>query len=148
MKLPLPKLWRLRDIDRRLCLSDPRMAVMFALFARLNAGEAITSREQARKRATRLHRVLVALVMAAAGLTAAARCLFRRVVTRRQDAPIQRVQLFADIPEAEERSFCYLISAEDARRLIAYTAFQRRRAGTSQRSMQSSSSSTSIGLVM
>ncbi len=44
---------RLQRIDRRITQSDPQLAAMLAIFARLNAGEAIASTEQARPRRTR-----------------------------------------------------------------------------------------------
>lgn len=47
MRIPYRRRWLLWRLNRRLCRSDPHLAVMLAIFARLNAGEAITSREQA-----------------------------------------------------------------------------------------------------
>lgn len=47
MRMPYRQQRLLRLMDRKLCRSDPRLTAMFAMFARLNAGEAITSREQA-----------------------------------------------------------------------------------------------------
>jgi hypothetical protein len=44
---------RLRRMDRWMSRSDPHLAAMLAIFARLNAGEAIASIEQARFRHTR-----------------------------------------------------------------------------------------------
>lgn len=63
---------QLRAIERQLRRSDPRMAAMLAIFARLNAGEAITSREQERPAAIGVRRVLAALAGAIAGLAASA----------------------------------------------------------------------------
>jgi hypothetical protein len=45
--------WRLRRMDRWMSRSDPHLAAMLAIFARLTAGEAIASIEQARFRRTR-----------------------------------------------------------------------------------------------
>lgn len=45
--------WRLRRMDRWMSRSDPHLAAMLAIFARLTAGEAIASIEQARFRHTR-----------------------------------------------------------------------------------------------
>jgi hypothetical protein len=45
---------RLRRMDRWMSRSDPHLAAMLAIFARLNAGEAIASIEQTRFRHTRL----------------------------------------------------------------------------------------------
>ena len=44
--------WRLRRINRRMSRSDPHLAAMLTIFARLSAGEPITSIEQARFRHT------------------------------------------------------------------------------------------------
>src|SRR5436190_7455035 len=45
--------WRLRRIDRWMSRSDPHLAAMLPIFARLAAGEAITSSEQLGFRRTR-----------------------------------------------------------------------------------------------
>lgn len=42
--------WRLRRMDRWVTRSDPHLAAMLAIFARLNDGEAIASIEQGRSR--------------------------------------------------------------------------------------------------
>lgn len=47
MRIPYRQHWLLRRMNRSLCHSDPHLAAMLAIFARLNAGEVITSREQA-----------------------------------------------------------------------------------------------------
>lgn len=47
MRIPGRQHWLLRRMDRRLRRSDPHLAVMLAIFARLSAAEAISSREQA-----------------------------------------------------------------------------------------------------
>ena len=49
-----PARWRLRRMDRWISQSDPHLAAMLAIFARLTADEAIASIEQARFRRTRL----------------------------------------------------------------------------------------------
>jgi hypothetical protein len=56
-------------MERGLCRSDPHMAAMLAIFARLTAGEAITSAEQA-QRDTRLRRGLARLASALVSVTA------------------------------------------------------------------------------
>lgn len=80
MRLPFRQFWQLRGIERRLCQSESHMAAMLAIFARLNDGEAIISREQARLADGRARRVLARLADVIAGLAAASRRLFRRVV--------------------------------------------------------------------
>jgi hypothetical protein len=45
--------WRLRRMDRWMSRSDPHLAAMLAIFARLTADEAIASVEQSRFRHTR-----------------------------------------------------------------------------------------------
>jgi hypothetical protein len=45
--------WRLRRMDRWMSRSDPHLAAMLTIFARLTAGEAIASIEQAGFRDTR-----------------------------------------------------------------------------------------------
>lgn len=78
MRFPFRQSWQLRVIERGLRRSEPHLAVMLAIFARLNAGEAIVSREQARR--PRDWAVLVLSVLA--GLCAwACRRLFRIVRT-------------------------------------------------------------------
>jgi hypothetical protein len=42
--------WRLRRMERWISRSDPHLAAMLAIFARLTAGEAIASAEQSRFR--------------------------------------------------------------------------------------------------
>ena len=44
--------WRLRRINRRMSRSDPHLAAMLTIFARLSAGEPIASIEQAGFRPT------------------------------------------------------------------------------------------------
>jgi hypothetical protein len=49
MRIPLRESWRLRAIEHGLSRSEPHLAGMLAIFAKLNAGEVIISREQARR---------------------------------------------------------------------------------------------------
>lgn len=57
--------WRLRRMDRWMSQSDPHLAAMLAIFARLTAGEAIASIEQARFRDRRAWGNLVRMRAAA-----------------------------------------------------------------------------------
>lgn len=75
MKLPFRQFWQLRSIERRLRRSEPHMAAMLAMFAMLNAGEAIISREQAHPAG----RVLAVLAGAIACLAAVTRWVSRQV---------------------------------------------------------------------
>lgn len=83
MKMLCRRLWLLRRMDRSLRRSDPRLAVMLAVFARLYADEAITSRDQAhrdtrvRRSWSRLADVIAAM---AVGLADRTLWVFRRVV--------------------------------------------------------------------
>jgi len=81
MRLPFRQFWQLRGIERRLCASEPHMAAMLTIFARLNAGEAIISHEQARLDGSRVRRVVAWLADVIAGLAAVSRWLFRRVAS-------------------------------------------------------------------
>ena len=47
MRVRYVQQWRLRRINRRMSRSDPHLAAMLAIFARLAAGEPIASIEQA-----------------------------------------------------------------------------------------------------
>ena len=82
MKLPYPQFLLLRGIERAFRRTDPHTVAMLALFARLYAGEAIASHEQARSPASRVWhlvaRLASVLVSLAAGLAAASRRPFRR----------------------------------------------------------------------
>lgn len=75
--------WLLRRMNRSLCRSDPHLAAMLAMFARLNADEAITSKEQAASSIARAWRGLAwlgrAITCMVAGLIACAGWVFRRV---------------------------------------------------------------------
>ncbi len=85
MRIPFRRQWLLRRLNRRLCRSDPHLAAMLAIFARLNAGEAITSPEQAvRHRAVAWHRLIWlgnAIAGVAAVLIACAARVWRRSAT-------------------------------------------------------------------
>lgn len=49
MRVPLRAPWRLRALERELRRTEPHLAAMLAIFAKLNAGEAIVSREEAHR---------------------------------------------------------------------------------------------------
>lgn len=74
MRIPYRQHWLLQRTDRRLRRSDPHLAAMLAIFARLYAGEAVVSREQATSPAASLWRRLIVLAVmvacAAAGVIA------------------------------------------------------------------------------
>jgi hypothetical protein len=57
----------LRRADRALCRSDPDLASMLSIFARLAAAERMPAREQLRPRLTWARRVLLWPAAAAAG---------------------------------------------------------------------------------
>jgi hypothetical protein len=69
--------WRLRRMDRWISRSDPHLAAMLAIFARLSAGEAIASIEQAGFRHTRAWGNLIRMGQAARLLLAHAGRAFR-----------------------------------------------------------------------
>lgn len=73
MRIPYRQHWLLQRMNRRLRRSDPHLAALLAIFARLYAGEAIVS-EQATSPAARLWRRLIVLgvmvACAAAGVIA------------------------------------------------------------------------------
>ncbi len=73
MSVPYRQARTLRRIDRRLGRSDPHLAAMLTIFARLYASEVITSTEQARR-----PRLLAWLAIV---LATAARWAFRRVAS-------------------------------------------------------------------
>ena len=64
--------WRLRAIERGLRRSEPHLAAMLAIFAKLNAGEAIISREQAHQPCNWAGLLLAAPAAAVSGLIAGA----------------------------------------------------------------------------
>ena len=83
MRFPYRRQWLLRRMNRSLSRSDPHLAAMLAIFARLTAGEAITSKEQSTSPAPRAWRGLAwlegAAVHAAVALFACAGRALRRV---------------------------------------------------------------------
>lgn len=87
MRIPYRQHWLLRRVNRSLCRSDPQLAAMLAIFARLNAGEVITSREQAGPLGARVIRSLgwlgKAIAGVAAGLIACGHWISRRVASAR-----------------------------------------------------------------
>lgn len=87
MRIPYRQHWLLRRVNRSLCRSDPHLAAMLAIFARLNAGEVITSREQAGSLGARVIRSLgwlgKAIARAAAGLIACGHWMSRRATSAR-----------------------------------------------------------------
>jgi hypothetical protein len=84
MRIPYRQHWLLRRTNRRLRRSDPHLAAMLAIFARLYAAETIMSQEQAARPGARAWRRLAGLVKmmirAVAGLIACAVRAFRRSV--------------------------------------------------------------------
>lgn len=54
MRFPFRECWKLRAIERELRLSEPHLAGMLTIFAKLNAGEAVISGEQADRRGERV----------------------------------------------------------------------------------------------
>lgn len=82
MSFPFRRRWLLRCMTRNLRMSDPHLAVMLAIFARLTAGEAIASKEQAASPGAWARRGLArlcrAITRAAAALLACAGWVFRR----------------------------------------------------------------------
>jgi hypothetical protein len=68
MSLPYRQERLLRRADRALCESDPDLASMLSIFARITASERLPAWEQLRPRATWLRRVLLWPVAAAAFL--------------------------------------------------------------------------------
>jgi hypothetical protein len=82
MSFPFRQRWLLRHMTRSLCKSDPHLAAMLAIFARLNAGETVASKEQAASPGVRawrgLARLCRAITRAAAALLACAGWVFRR----------------------------------------------------------------------
>ena len=83
MQFPCRRQWPLRRMSRDLRRSDPHLAAMLAIFARLTAGEAITSEEQSTSPGARAWRGLAwlgwATVHVAVALIARAGRILRRV---------------------------------------------------------------------
>jgi hypothetical protein len=71
--------WRLRRMDRWMRRSDPHLAAMLAIFARLTAGEAMPGIEQAGFRHARAWRNLIRMREAARLLLTYAGRVFRRI---------------------------------------------------------------------
>lgn len=71
----------LRRTGRRLRQSDPHLAAMLAIFARLAAGEAIISTEQMKPHGIRGWRLVALLAAAVAGLVTLAGLVFRRAAS-------------------------------------------------------------------
>src|ERR671934_2575712 len=70
LRIPYRERWLLRRLNRSLRRSDPHLAAMLAIFARLHAGEVITSVEQAMSPDARACRGLAWLAVSAARLAA------------------------------------------------------------------------------
>ena len=68
MSLPYRQERLLRRADRALCQSDPDLASMLSIFARITASERLPAWEQLRPKATWVRRVLLWPVAAAAFL--------------------------------------------------------------------------------
>jgi hypothetical protein len=68
MSLPYRQERLLRRADRALCQSDPDLASMLSIFARITASERLPAWEQLRPKATWARRVLLSPVAAAAFL--------------------------------------------------------------------------------
>lgn len=87
MRIPYRQHWLLRRVNRNLRRSDPHLAAMLAIFARLNAGETITSREQVGSLGARVIRSLgwlgKAIARVAAGLIACGHWMSRRATSAR-----------------------------------------------------------------
>jgi hypothetical protein len=79
MRIPYRQHWLLRRAARGLCRSDPHLAAMLAIFARLYVSEAIISAEQLGPHPFR--RGLAWLPGAASAVAACARRVFRRVAS-------------------------------------------------------------------
>jgi hypothetical protein len=83
MSLPGRQRRRLRRIDAAVCRSDPHLASMLSIFARLTAGEAMPGREQLRAPPPgRARAALAAAAVAAASLIARAAGVCRRGLRR------------------------------------------------------------------
>ncbi|MGH3419114.1 MAG: hypothetical protein ACRDOD_05885 [Streptosporangiaceae bacterium] len=82
MKFSYHQGWALRRLGHGLRLSDPHLAAMLTIFARLTAGEAIASREQARPAGDRIRRGLLWLGYAMAAVVACISTCVRQVLHR------------------------------------------------------------------
>jgi hypothetical protein len=65
MRIRVGQRWRLWQVARALGAADPHLAAMFAIFARLAAGEALPAREQTQRLPRVVHVFAVAAVTAA-----------------------------------------------------------------------------------
>ena len=97
MQFPYRRQWFLRRMSRDLRRSDPHLAAMLAIFARLTAGEAITSEEQSTSPGARAWRGLAwlgwATVHVAAALIACAGRILRRAAGRMRGGAAARRRL-------------------------------------------------------
>jgi hypothetical protein len=71
MRLPFRQSWQLRGIEAGLRQSDPRLAAMLVIFAKLSAGETVPSHEQVHRPGNWVRPVLVVLAGAMRCLAAA-----------------------------------------------------------------------------
>jgi hypothetical protein len=71
MGLSFRQWWQLRGIEHGLCRSDPHLAAMLAIFAKLSAGETVLGREQVHRPGTWVRPVLAVLAAAMSCLAAA-----------------------------------------------------------------------------
>lgn len=78
MRLPFRHSWQLRRIERRLCRSEPHLAAMLVIFARLSAGEAATGLEYLPGPMSRVRLVLTVLAGAVTAAAAAAAWALRK----------------------------------------------------------------------
>ena len=87
MSVSYPQRWRLRRIDRWMARSDPHLATMLSIFARLAADEPIVSVVQAGFRHTglwyNLSRMKAAALLLIAYVSRALCCLGRAVICPR-----------------------------------------------------------------
>ena len=96
MRVPYRESWRLRAIERELRRTEPHLAGMLAIFARLNAGEAIFGAERVRRPGDWLGLVPALLAGVITGLAVAANWVSGRTVrlcagARRRVVRIARV---------------------------------------------------------
>ena len=82
MQFPYRRQWPLRRMSRDLRRSDPHLAAMLAIFARLTAGEAITSEEQSTSPGARAWRGLAWLGWATVHVVAALIACAGRILRR------------------------------------------------------------------
>jgi hypothetical protein len=80
MRSPYRESWRLRGIERELRRTEPHLVAMLAIFARLNAGEAMLSAERVRRPGAWVRLVPALLMGAITALAMAANWVSGRVV--------------------------------------------------------------------